>query len=122
LRDVDVIDVRRVPAERAGYCYGKRIIYEDSHTHYALWEDIYDAHMRLWKTGLAAQRLLRSTSLGYVPGAVTSSVWDLRNDHMTNVSTVDKYGHDMLTNEDAPAEYQDFNSYATPGGLMEIMR
>ena len=122
LRDVDVIDVRRVPAERAGYCYAKRIIYEDSHNHYALWEDIYDAQMRLWKTGLVAQRLLKSTSLGYVPGGVTACAWDLLKDHMTNTSTEDEYGHDMLTNEDAPPEYQDFNIYATPGGLMGIMR
>jgi hypothetical protein len=122
LRDVDVIDVRRVPAERAGYCYGKRVVYEDSHNHYALWEDIYDAQMLLWKTGLVAQRLLKSTSLGYVPGGVTSSAWDLLKDHMTNVSTEDEYGRDMLTNEDVPPEYQDFNIYATPGGLMGIMK
>ena len=122
LRDVDVIDVRRVPQEQKGYCYGKRIIYEDSVTHYALWEDVYDLDMRLWKTAFAAQRLVNSTSLGFVPGPVTSSIWDLRSGHMTNVSTEDEYGHDMLTNEDAPAEYQDFNGYSTPGGLMEIMR
>jgi hypothetical protein len=29
LRDVDVIDVRRVPSEARGYCMGSRIIYED---------------------------------------------------------------------------------------------
>lgn len=28
LRDVDVIDMRRIPGERSGYCYGKRIMYE----------------------------------------------------------------------------------------------
>jgi hypothetical protein len=78
--------------------------------------------MRLWKTGLVAQRLLKSTSLGYVPGGVTACAWDLLKDHMTNTSTEDEYGHDMLTNEDAPPEYQDFNIYATPGGLMGIMR
>jgi Protein of unknown function (DUF1329) len=63
LRDVDVIDVRRVPAEASGYCYGKRIIYEDSQTHYALWEDGYDRKMRFWKTALLAQRLTKIASL-----------------------------------------------------------
>jgi hypothetical protein len=122
LRDVDVIDVRRVPEKREGYCYGKRIIYEDSSTHYALWEDMYDTDMRLWKTAFGAQRLVKATALGYVPGPVTSSIWDLRNGHMTNVSTEDQQGDDMLIDVDAPAEYQDYKRYATPGGLMGIMK
>ena len=122
LRDVDVIDVRRVPSERSGYCYGSRIIYEDSHTHYALWEDLYDAEMRLWKLALVAQRVIEAPLLGFVPGPVTSCVWDIQNDHMTCGSTQDKYGHDLLVNSDVPPEYQDFNKYATPGGLLQIMK
>jgi len=122
LRDVDVIDVRRVPSERAGYCYGKRIIYEDSQTHYALWEDLYDADMRLWKLALVAPRVTKAPLLGFVPGPVTSCVWDIQNAHMTSGSTQDKYGHDLLINSDVPAEYQDFDKYATPGGLLQIMK
>lgn len=122
LRDVDVINVHRIPSEQAGYCFGKRMIYEDSRTHYALWEDVYDAGMRLWKSAFVAQRLTNATRLGFVPGAVTSSVWDFQNDHMTNVSTQDKYGHDLLSDYDVPAEYQNFATYATPAGLVGIMR
>jgi hypothetical protein len=122
LRDVDVIDVRRVREMREGYCYGKRIIYEDSHDHYALWEEMYDADMRLWRMILWAQRLVKSTSLGYVPGSATSSIWDLRNDHMTNVSTEDEHGHDTLFDLDVPVEYRDYSQYATPGGLMKILK
>lgn len=122
LRDVDVIDVRRIPSEQAGYCFGKRIIYEDSRTHYALWEDAYDSAMRLWKSAFVAQRLTHGSRIGYVPGAVTSSVWDFQNDHMTNVSTQDKYGHDLLADYDVPAEFQDFSTYATPAGLARIMK
>jgi hypothetical protein len=73
MRDVDVIDVRRVPSQQGGYCYAKRIIYEDSQTHYALWEDAYDSDMRLWKIALVAQRSVPATSLGDVPGALTVS-------------------------------------------------
>jgi hypothetical protein len=122
LRDVDVIAVRRVPAERAGYCYDKRVIYEDSHTHYALWEDAYDSQMHLWKSAFVAQRLITATAIGPVPGAVTSSVWDLLNKHMTNVSTQDRYGHDLLADHDVAPEYQSFAAYATPSGLANIMK
>ena len=122
LRDVDVIEVQRVPAERTGYCYGKRVIYEDSHTRYALWEDAYDSQMRLWKSAFVAQRLVKATSLGYISGAVTSCVWDLLNHHMTNVSTQDKYGHDLLADYDVAGEYQNFDAYATPSGVANIMK
>jgi hypothetical protein len=121
-RDVDVIAVQRVPRERANYCYGSRIIYEDSQTHYALWEDAYDSNMRLWKSALVAQRRIFSTGLGYVFGPVSSSVWDLQNEHMTNVSTEDKFGHDMLADYDVPPEYRDLNTYSTPSGLSGIMK
>src|SRR5215472_3150712 len=122
LRDVDVIDVRRVPAERAGYCYGSRVIYEDSYTHYALWEDVYDANLRLWKLALLAPRDTPGPGLGLVPASVTSSIWDVQNNHMTTGTTQDKYGHDVFINSDVPAEYQDFAKYATPGGLIQIMK
>jgi Protein of unknown function (DUF1329) len=122
LRDVDVIDVRRVPARRAGYCQGSRIIYEDARTHYALWEDGYDAGLKLWKTALVAQHQVPDPLLGKVFGSVTSSVWDLQNNHMTNASTQDKDGRDLLANSTAPAEYQDLSRYATPGGLAQIMK
>ncbi len=56
LRDVDVIDARRVPSKRNGYCVSSRIIYEDAQTHYALWEESFDANLKLWKTSWVAQR------------------------------------------------------------------
>ncbi len=123
VRDVDVIDVRRVPSERAGYCYGSRIIYEDAYNHYALWEDVYDANLRLWKIALVAPRdTAAPPPLGLVPAAVTSCIWDLQNDHMTTGTTQDKYGHDVSVNSGVPAEYRDFAKYSTPGGLVQIMK
>ena len=122
VRDVDVIDVRRVPAEQAGYCYGSRIIYQDSISHYALWEDVYDANQRLWKIALVAPRDTMGPSLGLVPASVTSCIWDVQNDHLTTGTTQDKYGHDVFINSDMPTEYRDFSKYATPGGLIQIMK
>lgn len=122
VRDVDVIDVRRVASEQAGYCYGSRIIYLDSYSHYALWEDVYDANQRLWKIALVAPRDTMAPSLGLVPASVTSCIWDVQNDHLTTGTTQDKYGHDVFINSDIPTEYRDFSKYATPGGLIQIMK
>jgi hypothetical protein len=122
LRAVDIVDVRRIPEEQAGYCYGKRIIYEDSDTHYALWEDVYDNNMRLWKTALLAQRIVNDRLLGSVPGAFTSTAWDLQNLHLTNASTQSKDGRDVLIDGAVPAQYRNFVEYSTPAGLAEIMK
>ena len=122
LRDVDVIDIRRVPAEASGYCYGKRIIYEDSQTHYALWEDGYDRKMRFWKTALLAQRLTKKPSLGMVPGGFSSTAWDFEFRHLTNASTQGKQGGDVLVDDEVPPEYRNFTQYSTLAGLAQIMK
>ena len=122
VRDVDVTEVRRIPAEASGYCYGKRIIYEDSQTHYALWEDAYDRNMRLWKTALLAQRLIKISSLGEVPGAFSSTAWDFELHHLTNASTQGKQGSDVLVDDDVPPEYRNFTRYSTLAGLAQIMK
>jgi Protein of unknown function (DUF1329) len=122
LRDVDVIDVRPIAAEQSTYCYGKRIIYEDSSTHYALWEDAYDTNMRLWKTSLLAQRIIKDAVLGVVPAGFNSSAWDWKKHHMTNTSTENRHGEDFLSDSAVPKEFQSLNSYSTPAGLAEIMQ
>jgi hypothetical protein len=122
LRDVDVIDVRRIPAEASGYCYGKRIIYEDSQTHYALWEDGYDRKMRFWKTALLAQRLTKKPSLGMVPGGFSSTAWDFEFRHLTNASTQGKQGSDVLVDDEVPPEYRNYTQYSTLAGLAQIMK
>jgi hypothetical protein len=122
VRDVDVIDVRRIPAASSGYCYGKRIIYEDSQIHYALWEDAYDHKMRLWKVALLAQRMIKTRSLGEVPGAFTSTAWDFEGRHLTNATTAGNNGLDVLVDGDVPGEYRNFVSYSTPAGLAQIMK
>jgi len=111
-----------VPSERSGYCYGSRIIYEDSYSHYALWEDVYDANLRLWKIALVAPRDTFAPSLGLVPGSVTSCIWDVQNDHLTTGTTQDQYGHDVSVDSEVPAEYRNFAQYSTPGGLVQIMK
>ena len=122
LRAVDVIDVRRLPSEQVGYCYGKRIIYEDSDTHYALWEDVYDNQLRLWKVALLAQRTVKAPTLGTVPGAFASTAWDLQQRHLTNASTESADGRDVLIDGAVRAEYANIAAYSTPAGLAEIMR
>jgi hypothetical protein len=66
--------------------------------------------------------VIKAPLLGYVPSPVTADSWDIQNNHMTNASTQDKYGHDLVANSDVPSEFQDFAKYATAGGLAQIMK
>jgi hypothetical protein len=122
LRDVDVIDIRPVPDENSNYCYGKRILYEDSSMHYVLWEDAYDTRMRLWKTALLAQRTVNGGTLGAVPAGLNTSAWDLINGHMTNTSTENRDGADVLIDDNNRKEDRDLISYSSPAGLAEILK
>ncbi len=123
VRDVDMIDVRRIPSESPGYCYGKRIMYVDSHFSYADWEEVYDANMKLWKLFLLSPHAVKVPQVGLVTtNSVVAEAWDVQNDHATYFSSSDQNGRDALFNSDAPAEYHNFNKYCTPGGLMQIMR
>jgi hypothetical protein len=122
LRDDDVIDVRPVPDEKSTYCYGKRVLYEDSSMNYVLWEDAYDTKMRLWKTALLAQRTVDGGTLGTVPAGLNSSAWDLINGHMTNTSTEGRDGVDAVIDDNNRNEDKDLISYSTPAGLTEILK
>ncbi len=124
LRTVDIIDVRRVPSESAGYCYGSRIMYVDQAYTYGDWIEIYDSNLQLWKMyGGGAAHVVDVPQIGrVVTNSVVSSAWDIQNDHASYFSSIDKAGHDPYFNQDAPKEYQDYTKYSSPSGLMQIMR
>lgn len=124
LREVYVLDVRKIPARAAGYCYGKRIMYIDRQFYGALWLDLYDSAMEKWKIALVQPIVLPVPGLGLQnsTGAWFSHFWDVRKKHATFSGPNDGHGYDVLINEDAPKEYLDLERYTTPEGLSEIMR
>lgn len=123
LRDFDIIDVRRIPSENAGYCYGSRIMYVDSVYHYASWLDIFDSNLKHWKIQMWASRAEDVASLGHVnTNSVTLGVWDVQNDHATYLSTYDASGVGPYFNTGAPEMYHNFAKYSTPSGLMQVMQ
>lgn len=124
VRDVYVIDVRKIPSEASNYCYGKRVMYVDKQFYGALWEDLYDSKMRLWKVALLQPIVIHVPRIGpqNSSGAQYSHFWDLRNNHATFNGPNDGHGYDVLINEQAPEQYEDMERYTTPGGLSQVMR
>src|SRR5579863_122236 len=122
VRDVYVDDIRRVPSERTGYCYGSRIMYLDKEFFYSLWTDLYDSNMKLWKAQFWAPRVRPVPGAGRV---ITNSVgcasYDLQNTHATYWSSAgNPKGEDPMFNSDAPKEWHDGIKYGSPAGLMQI--
>ena len=122
LRDVDIIDTRRIPSENAGYCYGSRIMYVDSIYHYAGWLDIFDTNLKHWKIQYWGSRAEDVAGLGHVnTNSVTLGVWDVQNDHATYLSTYDATGVGPNFNSGAPPGYYNYTTYSSPSGLMQVM-
>ncbi|MBF6567856.1 MAG: DUF1329 domain-containing protein [Candidatus Binataceae bacterium] len=127
LRDTWVVDVRRIPSQRAGYCYGKRIMWVDKETMMSLWNDIYDATMKPWKftvnpvvaTAIPGEGL-HPTPNGY------ATWWDIQNDHMTVWSFRVPNGNATEANADCKSYYgenmDDIGKFSTAAGLASVMR
>ncbi len=124
LRDVAVLDIRRTDQMKAGYCYGSRMAYIDKQTWQPVWMDLYDEGLKLWKTGPSMYKPMALPNTGGDvatggggPGDGTYIFWDQQNEHMTlDIQT------DAQINENVPAQYQDFNRWGTPAGMLQVMQ
>jgi hypothetical protein len=124
LRDVYVIEVRRVPSLTAGYCYGKRIIYVDKNSYVPLWEDLYDTRMKLWKSFAVLPMAQEVPGLGVQDssGTQTDIFWDLQSQHATFFYSTDAAGQGAYVNQQVPKDFDNLKRYSTPGGLGQDAR
>jgi len=124
VRDVDVLDVRKLPALSGGYCYGKRVMYVDGQFYAPLWEDLYDKDMKLWKIMNLSPQATEVPGVGIVNngGMIIEQLWDIQNNHATYDSAFDDHGHGAYINEQVPKAYDDINKYSTVSGLSTIVR
>jgi hypothetical protein len=123
VRDVDVINASKLPAHAQGYCYGKRVMYVDRADSSPLWEDLYDARMKLWRLFGLFLHPMEVPSAGVVnsTGAMVYAFWDVQNSHTTFFIDPAE-GHPVYVNEQAPKEYFDLARYTEASGLNLIMR
>lgn len=124
-----MLDVRRIPSERAGYCYGSRIMYVDPHFWYSLWVDLFDASLKLWKVVRISPRALplKGVSPSFTDvvndtGPVSFGWYDVQSDHITILNTANKNGQDVMFDHVVPKRYWNTARYCTPGGLIQIAR
>ncbi|MGH7842013.1 MAG: DUF1329 domain-containing protein [Candidatus Binataceae bacterium] len=123
VRDTYVIDIRRIPSEARGYCYGKRINYIDKVFMHEDWSELYDANMKLWKVLQlgAAPKIVNGVETSVI-GSFWAGMWDLQTSHATLAFTADGPGRDIVIDEAVPKEFEDIQRYCTPAGMMMILR
>jgi hypothetical protein len=123
-REVALVDIRRTEKTRQGYCYGSRMAYIDKETWQPIWMDLYDINLKLWKTGPSMYKPMPLPNTGGDvstggggPGDGMYIFWDMQNHHLSFDIQLD-----ALINENVPAEYQDFNRWGTPAGMLQVMQ
>jgi len=124
VRDVYVIDVRRIPSRSAGYCYGRRVMYVDKTSWAPLWEDLYDTDLHLWKIFniMPRTRVVPGVGPQLVSGSQITHGWDLKRQHSTQFGNPDAQGNDSYVNSEVPEGYRSISRYSDPSGLNEINR
>ena len=128
LRPVYVIDVRRIPSERAGYCYAKQIMYVDKETYNCLDKEMYDGKMHLWKyyriDHIASP--VPHEGMQFETGNFINGIYDFQNSHLTVTTTSNPQGLWDQNNEDCRnyngVNYDDVRKYSSVAGLSQVMR
>ncbi len=128
VRPVWVVDIRRIPSQSAGYCYGKKIFYVDKEMYSALWADAYDFNMKLWKLMSINQFEHYVPQIGLTVFAQqwTDTIWDVQNDHITQGMATNRGGDPTADNEECRdyhgKNYDNISRYSYSSGLSEILR
>ncbi|HUY19120.1 MAG TPA: DUF1329 domain-containing protein [Candidatus Binataceae bacterium] len=128
VRDSYVLDARRIASKRAGYCYGKQILYIDKYSYNLSWKDLYNPAMKLIKIQ-SSQKLA-----GEIPGEGTQfntgnsieTMWDITKNHMSFFATAGPDGKALVANQACRnvdgVNYDDVKRYGSVGGLSQVMR
>ncbi|MGH7905980.1 MAG: DUF1329 domain-containing protein, partial [Candidatus Binataceae bacterium] len=124
-----LIDTRRIPSQRKGYCYGKQMMWVDKYDGNLLWKDNYDTSMRLWKSALLVHIAspVPGQGIQFETGNFIEVWYDQQNDHMSWYVTSDPQGRWYLANQacknaNGVDYYDNVKQYNTVAGLAQVMR
>ncbi len=128
VRDNYVLDVRRIPSDRTGYCYGKQMVYVDKEAYTVSWKDAYDTSFRLFKVEMS-ERIARPVPKEHIQfdsGNAIETMWDLDKHHLSAFITATPEGKSVVANDACRnvdgVNYDDIERFCTPAGLSQVMR
>jgi Protein of unknown function (DUF1329) len=126
VRDMYVIDVRRIPSQRVGYCYGKKVMYVDKQIYYGLWTDAYDENMKLWKIMYALSLAQNVPQMGVI-GATNEWISEAMDVQAQHLSFGTRDGKRIFRYNEECQNYNgenldDLKLYGSTAGLNMIMK
>jgi hypothetical protein len=94
VRDNYVLDVRRIPSDRTGYCYGKQMLYVDKEAYTASWKDGYDTSFKLFKVEMSERiaRPIPKEHIQFNSNNAIETMWDLNKHHLSAFITATPEG------------------------------
>jgi hypothetical protein len=128
VRPSSVIDLRRIPSMRAGYCYGKQIVWVDDYTYEILWKDIYNSKMEFIKAGMTNHIAapVPDEGIQFETENEVETYWSVDHQHLSSWVTSGPGGHGNVANTDcrnlSGVNYDDIKRYSTVSGLNQSMR
>jgi hypothetical protein len=128
VHDTYVINARRIPSMRAGYCYGKQIMYIDKQNFIIVWKDVYDSHLKFAKMEMDEHiaTSVPNEGIQWETNNTIETVWDPERKHMSWWATTGPGGRGIFANEKCRnvdgENYDDVQRYSTVGGLTQVMR
>jgi hypothetical protein len=124
VRPTYLLDVRRIPAQRKGYCIGKRMLYVDKQQLTQSWADLYDENMKYWKS-ISFQQIAHDVP-GVGPVMYTGDYlvagWDQQNSHASGWITNPPFGTNQQCANLGGINYTDAKLYSSVSGLSSIMQ
>ena len=126
VRDSWVINAKRVPSERAGYCYGSRVLYVDKEAYSAIWAELYDSQGKLWKIDYDPQGQVSVPGVGREWSNTGWGVMmDVQNAHLTRVH-LSGAGRGRQANSNCRNldghDFTNLDRWSSVRGLAEIVR
>lgn len=121
VRNSWVLDVHRIPSQRQGYCYGKRVLYVDKDVYQSQWADLYDENGKFWKVDFDPQDLTPVPGQGaYWTNNGVGGFWDVQNSHLSSVM-LPTSANDNCRNVGGE-DFTDLGRWGSVTGLSQIMR
>lgn len=124
LRDAYVISLKRLPQYAKGYCYGDRVLYIDKENYFGAGAvDLYSPSGDLFKAQLvflypAPIPGTRNDVAEFLSGPYTGLLVNFKNKH----ATIEPNLRSCVNGNCAQGGYLDVTRYASPEGLMKIVR
>lgn len=124
VRDAYLLDVRRIPSQRSGYCIGKRMLYVDKQQWTETWADLYDENLKFWKCTSFQEIAHDVTGVGKVmyTADYIIGIWDVQNSHMSAWITHPPFATNAECATLGGVNYTDAKLYSSVSGLSSIMQ